>query len=211
MTDTENSNVVELRAKQEEAEPLYADEIKIFDILAGKARIVVGESIGVDSRDDWPGWMLVTAYDWPWFEDLEGEQNSLDEEKLGIDDEDFDIPIEMFSRVDRFVGALRRFSDGVGNCDYRFDKLKEYSAYDNLKLKRKWEAQGRVVYDIGERTINMFLLVRNGRQRIYAYVTWKAGEDKPIAEEYSVLKADVSDERFHGTWDHWDNREDEHE
>jgi len=206
MTDTE-SNVVEVKpTKQEEAN--YADETKIFDTLAGKARIVVGEAIGVDSTDDWPGWMFVTEYDWPWFEDLEGEQNSLDEEKLGIDDEDFDISIEMFFRVDTFVGALRRFSDG-GSCDYRFDKLKDYSEYDTIKLKRKWEAKGRVVYDIGDRTINLNLLVRNGaRQRIYADVTWKAGEDKPIAEEYSVLKADVADERFHGIWDHWDHPDD---
>jgi hypothetical protein len=99
------------------------------------------------------------------------------------------------------------FSNGEG-CDYRFDKLKDYTDYDNIKLKRKWEAQGRIVYDIGERTINLDLVVRNGaRQRIYADVTWKAGEDKPIAEEYSVLKADLEHEREHGIWDQWDNRD----
>lgn len=116
-----------------------------------------------------------------WAGDNDGEQHDW------LDDTfpDLDIDIEMSCKVD------------------------SYFHFPNRYLRKKWEAQGTVRYDIADRTIHLDFLVRTGKTlRENIEVTWKVDEDKPIKEEISksrLTKSDIEWENDHSMWDMWDN------
>jgi hypothetical protein len=106
-------NVVQLNTKREEAKQSIdvKTESELFDVLLQhKVSTVVGQ-IGIDShsRTLWgtrAGWLSDGYFPYLWAQDIDGEQFDLhddERQKLGFDpDDDLNIDIEMFSRVDRF-------------------------------------------------------------------------------------------------------------
>jgi hypothetical protein len=171
--------------------PKVRTEAEVFDILAEHGIKYVTGQMALDSRCKYAGWLDDGDGVFLWARDERGEQldNHEIDERCGFredSDDDLDLDIHMQCKVDAF--------------------LPNY--YAN---KRKWEAQGTILYDVEERTITLDFLVRTGKvMRESIEMIWKVDGEELIKKEIRQSRSTKSDlewEQDHGLWGLWDNPE----
>jgi hypothetical protein len=175
------------------AESRAKTETEVFDILSEHGIKRVMGQIGTDSRA-YAGWLIYHDGVFLWAHTDKEEQliNEEVDERCGF--ENMDLP---------------PFEDGSLDLDVYMQSRVDACLSSHYENKRKWEAQGLIIYDVPERTVTLDFLVRTGKLlREYIEVTWKVDEKEPIKKEIKKMprctKSELEWEKDHMLWDHWD-------
>jgi hypothetical protein len=161
------------------------DEVELFDFLARHNVAMVQAEMAANWR--YGGSAGFEGYD-------AVQVTTKDDETLDLNYEDEEIPEDKYMD-DTLEDALWLHMSCL--VDNYFREL-----YPN---KEKYEATGDVTYNIPEKTIEMYFLVRFRRTRRRADIEakWNLGTDKPIVNDVRTYKADKDDvewEKDHEIW-----------